>query len=132
VLVPRPPHVLVVDARSDIFELLSPGFKELQCRITHVRDVAAAKQIIDGGLVDVILVDTRLLNAVGAMLVGQAAFVPLLPLANYGALNVAVRSRLRRPPAARGADPAAIDLLVRWIGDALRTPEFETTATAVP
>ena len=74
-----------------------------------------------------ILVDVRLLNAVGTMLVGQAAFgVPLLPLpANHAALKVAVRSRLPRPCEAPSADPAAVDRLVRWIGEALRRPEMK-------
>jgi hypothetical protein len=77
---PRPPHILVVDAESDVFELLAPGFAEQLYRITHVTSVAAAKAILDDAVIDVVLVDARLLNAVGMMLVGQAAFgVPLLP-----------------------------------------------------
>ena len=124
----RPPHILVVDAESDIVELLAPGFAEQRYRLTHVRDVAAAKATLDDTVIDLVLVDTRLLNAVGMMLVGQAAFgVPLLPLpANHAALEEALRSRARRPPEeAPGTDPAAIDRLVRWIGDALRRPELE-------
>jgi DNA-binding NtrC family response regulator len=123
----RPPHILVVDAESEVFELLAPGFTERRYRLTHVRDVAAAKEILDDAVVDVVLVDTRLLNAVGTMLVGQAAFgVPLLPLpANQAALEAALRSRRRRPSEAPSADPAAVDRLVRWIGEALRRPDLK-------
>jgi DNA-binding NtrC family response regulator len=124
----RPPHILVVDVRSDIFERLAPGFAEQHYRITHAPDVAAAKDILDRAAVDVLLVDTRLLNAVGTMLVGQAAFgVPLLPLpANHAALEEAIRSRPRQgSEAAPRIDPAAIDRLVRWIGEALRRPDCE-------
>jgi hypothetical protein len=63
------------------------------------------------------------------MLVGQAAFsVPLLPLpANLAALEEAIRSRLPRPSELPSADPAAVDRLVRWIGEALRRPEIKPT-----
>jgi DNA-binding response OmpR family regulator len=126
----RPPHILVVDARSDVFERLAPGFAEQHYRITHAPDIAAAKDILDRGPIDVLLVDTRLLNAVGTMLVGQAAFgVPLLPLpANQAALEEAIRSRPRRlSEEAPRTDPAAIDRLVRWIGEALRRPDAKPT-----
>ena len=123
----RPPHILVVDARRDLFELLAPAFAEQRYRITHVTGVAAAKETLDRAVIDVVLVDTRLLNAVGTMLVGQAGFgVPLLPLpANHAALAEAVRSRLQRPTEAPSADPAAVDRLVRWIGEALRRTKIE-------
>jgi hypothetical protein len=125
---PTPPHILVVDAESDIFERLAPAFTASRYRITHVRDVAAARDVLDAVLVDVVLVDTRLLNAVGTMLVGQAAFgVPLLPLpANYPALEEAVRARPRRPPEVPSTKPVAVDHLLRWIGDALRSPELKS------
>src|SRR5690348_12230800 len=95
---PRPPHFLVIDAQRDIFEFLAPGFTTQRFSLTHVEDVAAAEDILGRMPVDVILVDTRLLNAVGTMLVGHAAFgVPLLPLpANHTALDEAIRSRLGR------------------------------------
>jgi DNA-binding NtrC family response regulator len=124
----RPPHILVVDARSDVFELLAPGFAEQRYRITHVTGVAAAQTILGRAPIDVILVDVRLLNAVGMMLVGHAAFgVPLLPLpANHAALEAAIHSRPRQlSEETPRADPAAIDRLVRWIGEALRRPDCE-------
>src|SRR5689334_15954628 len=120
---PRPPHILVVDAQSDIFELLAPGLTEHRYRITHARDVAAAKDILSRAPVDLILVDTRLLNAVGTMLVGHAAFgVPLLPLpANHMALDEAVRSRLGEHNEMPSTAPLALTQLVKWVGDALRS-----------
>jgi hypothetical protein len=131
---PRPLHILVVDAESDVFELLAPGFAEQRYRITHVTSVAAAKEILDDAVIDVILVDTRLLNAVGMMLVGQAAFgVPLLPLpANHAALEAAIRSCRQRPSEAPSADPVAVDRLVRWIGEALRRPDLKTAPLEEP
>ena len=121
----RSPHILVVDAEDDAFELLAPGVAGPRYRVPHARDVAAAQETLDRAVIDVVLVDTRLLNAVGMMLVGQAAFgVPLLPLpANQAALEAAIRARPQRPPEeAPSTDPAAIDRLVRWIGEALRRP----------
>jgi DNA-binding response OmpR family regulator len=52
---PRLPHILVVDAHRDIFELIAPGFREQRYCITHVKDVAAAKDVLGLGPVDVVL-----------------------------------------------------------------------------
>jgi DNA-binding NtrC family response regulator len=124
----RPPHILLVHADGGVFRCLARAFAERRYHLSHVRSVAAAKEALDEAAIDLVLVDVRLLNAVGMMLVGQAAFgVPLLPLpANHLALEAAIRSRPRLLPAeVPSSDPVAIDRLVRWIGDALRHPSIE-------
>jgi DNA-binding NtrC family response regulator len=125
----RPPHILFVHADSDVFGRFASAFAEQGYRLTYARDVAAAKDALRQAVIDLVLVDVRLLNGVGMMLVGQAAFgVPLLPLpADHLPLEAVIRARARRTHSkVPSSDPVAIDRLVRWIGDALRHPNLES------